>query len=147
MTVEHEALLQFFKALADANRLRIVGLLASRPHTVEELAEILGLRASTASHHVARLVEAGLVTGQPDGHHHVYQLHVRGLEDLARRLLATGDLPKIAADTDVDAWDRKVLATFVGDDGRLKLIPAQRKKFEAVLRQVVRAFEVGRTYT
>lgn len=147
MTIEHEALLQFFKALADANRLRMVGLLARRPHTVEELAEILGLRASTASHHVARLAEAGLVTGEPDGHHHVYQLNARGLEDLARRLLATGDLPKVADDIDVDAWDRKVLATFLGDDGRLKAIPAQRKKFEAILRQVVRAFAMERTYS
>jgi len=147
MTVAHETLLQFFKALADANRLRIVGLLARRPHTVEELAELLGLRASTASHHVARLAEAGLVTGRTDGHHHVYELDTDALEGLARRLLATEELPKVAADIDADAWDRKVLATFLGDDGRLKAIPAQRKKFEAILRLVVRAFEAGRTYT
>ena len=147
MTDAHETLLQFFKALADANRLRIVGLLARRPHTVEELAELLGLRASTASHHVSRLAEAGLVTGRPDGHHHVYELDTDALEGLARRLLATEDLPKVAADIDADAWDRKVLATFLGEDGRLKAIPAQRKKFEAVLRRVVSAFETGRTYS
>ena len=29
-------MLQFFKALADANRLRVVGLLAHRPYSVEE---------------------------------------------------------------------------------------------------------------
>lgn len=147
MTPEHQALLQFFKALADANRLRIVGLLARQPHSVEELAEFLDLRASTVSHHVARLAEAGLVTGRAVGHHHVYELDAGALEGLARRLLAADELPKVVADIDTDAWDRKVLATFLDERGRLKAIPVQRRKFEAILRQVVRAFEPGRTYT
>ncbi|MFN8401960.1 MAG: hypothetical protein U0V48_00135 [Anaerolineales bacterium] len=33
-----EELVTFFKALADANRLKIVGLLAEKPYSVEELA-------------------------------------------------------------------------------------------------------------
>lgn len=143
----HEVLLQFFKALADANRLRIVGLLARRPHTVEELAELLGLRASTTSHHVARLAEANLVTARVDGHHHVYALDVDALEGLARQLLATEALPDVAEDVDVDAWDRKVLETFLGPDGRIAKMPVQRKKFEAILRRLAVAFEPDRTYT
>jgi hypothetical protein len=38
------ALLTFSKALADANRLRVIGLLAHRPHSVEELATVRGPR-------------------------------------------------------------------------------------------------------
>ncbi|MEZ4237294.1 MAG: metalloregulator ArsR/SmtB family transcription factor [Myxococcota bacterium] len=147
MSDTHQALLQFFKALADANRLRIVGLLARREHTVEELAEVLGLRASTVSHHVAKLVKAGLVSGTPDGHHHAYALQVDALEELARRLLSTEQVADVAADVDLDAWDRKVLDAFLGPDGRLQAFPVQRKKFEAILRLVVRAFEADRTYT
>ena len=56
-----DALLQFFKALADANRLRVVGLLAHRPHSVEELATVLELRPSTVSHHLSKLATARLV--------------------------------------------------------------------------------------
>jgi len=44
-------LLAFFKALADENRLKIVGLLAQREFSVEELAETLSLGVSTTSHH------------------------------------------------------------------------------------------------
>ena len=55
-----EELLEFFKALADANRLKIVGLLAQDEYTVEEMAEILKLRPSTVSHHLTRLSKAGL---------------------------------------------------------------------------------------
>ena len=36
-----EELVTFFKALADANRLKIVGLLAEKPYSVEELATLL----------------------------------------------------------------------------------------------------------
>jgi len=54
-----EQLVVFYKALSDANRLRIVGLLAIRGHSVEELAALLDLKAPTISHHLAVLAEAG----------------------------------------------------------------------------------------
>ncbi len=48
-------LVDFYKALADANRLKIVGLLANRAYSVEELAALLKLKPSTVSHHLAKL--------------------------------------------------------------------------------------------
>ena len=54
------AVLRFFKALADASRLRLVGLLAGAEHSVDELATLLDLRAPTVSHPLARLRAAGL---------------------------------------------------------------------------------------
>src|SRR5688572_23303100 len=109
-----EALVSFFKALADGNRLRIVGLLAQQERGVGELAAALDLRASTVSHHLARLAEAGLVSSRTEGHFHLYSLDVDTLEANARRLLARDELPALAgAATDVDAWDRKVLAVFL----------------------------------
>jgi DNA-binding transcriptional ArsR family regulator len=50
-----EELVSFFKALADANRLKIVGLLSQQPYSVEQLAAMLHLRPSTISHHLAKL--------------------------------------------------------------------------------------------
>ena len=46
-----EGLLNFFKALSDANRLKIVGLLAQEDLSVEQIAEMLGIGSSTVSHH------------------------------------------------------------------------------------------------
>ncbi len=54
-----EELVNFFKAFADTNRLKIVGLLADKPYSVEELASLLNLKPSTVSHHLARLTKAG----------------------------------------------------------------------------------------
>lgn len=145
---ETEPLLSFFKALADASRLRIVGLLARKPHSVEELAAVLELRPSTVSHHLAKLVAVGLVSGRPDGHYHVYTLDTDALEAKARQLLAPEGLPERAApDVDVDAYDRKVLASFLDVDGRITALPMQRKKFEVVLRYVLQAFEPGGAWT
>ena len=67
-----EELLSFYKALADANRLKIVGLLAGQSYSVEELAALLGLRPSTVSHHLAKLAEAGLVSARTESYYSVY---------------------------------------------------------------------------
>jgi predicted transcriptional regulator len=146
-TVRTEELLVFFKALADATRLKIVGLLAQEPRTVEQMAALLNLQPSTVSHHLARLGDAGLVSAQAQGYYNVYRLEAGALEEMARRLLAHETLPAIVADVDADAYDRKVLRDFSAPDGRLRQLPLQRKKFEAVLRHVVKPFEYGVRYS
>ena len=91
-------LLAFFKALADANRLRIVGLLAQREYTVEQMAEMLDLRPSTVSHHLAKLSGAGLVSARSESYYNMYRLETGALEEMSQRLLASETLPAIAAD-------------------------------------------------
>lgn len=138
---KHPALLAFFKALADASRLRIIGLLAHRHHTVEELAEVLDLRPSTVSHHLAKLDAAGLVSATAKGHYHEYALDTGALEARARALLSAEELRELAPAADaVDPYERRVLATFLDDEGRLKAHPMKRKKFEVILRHALRTW-------
>jgi predicted transcriptional regulator len=141
-----EELVAFFKALADSNRLKIVGLLAQRPYTVEQLAAILGLRPSTISHHLARLAEVGLVSARADSYYNVYQLEEAALQK-TRLLFSQDDLASVTADLDLDAFDRQVIQNFSRPDGVLKTIPSQRKKLEAVLRYVAQAFEPDVRYS
>jgi DNA-binding HxlR family transcriptional regulator len=141
-----DQLLVFVKALAEANRLKIVGLLARQPYSVEQLAAILHLRPSTVSHHLGRLAEAGLVSAKAEGYYNMYRLEQTVLESMAQRLLSRDGLPAMAADVDVDAYDRKVINDYSLPDGRLKAIPAQRKKLEAVLRHLAQSFEPGKRY-
>lgn len=139
-------LLDFFKALADGSRLKIVGLLAREELSVEELAVLLGLRPSTVSHHLSYLSHVGLVSARAEGYYSIYRLDVGALQAMARRLLAEETLTAQAAGIDLDAYDRKVLEAFLLPDGRLRAIPAQQKKFQAVLRYVLQAFEPGSRY-
>jgi predicted transcriptional regulator len=142
-----DTLLGFFKALSDANRLKIVALLAQEPLSVEQLAEMLDLNSSTVSHHLAKLSKAGLVTAKAESYYNVYQLELKTLSTMAQTLLAEETLPAVAAEVDTNAYDQKVLNTYLTPEGRIKAIPAQLKKQEAILRHVVEAFETGREYT
>jgi predicted transcriptional regulator len=141
-----EELLLFFKSLADGNRLRIIGLLSVRPHTVEELAANLGLGISTVSHHLSRLSRAGLVEAKAEGYYSVYRLNAGHLTAMAKRLLKTEALPALAADVDLDSYDRKVLSAFLTREGRFKAFPMQEKKFLVLVRYALQAFRPGVRY-
>lgn len=140
-------LLEFFKTLADATRLKIIGLLATKPYTGEKLAHTLGLGVSTISHHVGKLCKAGLVHAHPDGYYNVYSLDLSAIARMAQRLTKTEDLPKLAESVEEDAFDRKVMKTFVDSFGRFKAFPAQEKKYLVLLRHAVKSFEFDRKYS
>lgn len=139
-------LVQFFKALADESRLKIVGLLASESYSGQRLAELLDLKPATVSHHLARLAEAGLVTARMEGHSKLYSLRLDKVHAMANSLLARDALPVAAAELEGPGYDRKVLNDFLLPDGSLKKIPVQQKKLLAVLRHLLLEFEAGRVY-
>lgn len=139
-------LLAFFKALADENRLKLVGLLAQAPTSVEKLAGALGLSVSTTSHHLSALSKAGLVTARADGHYYIYSLQTETLKTLSRTLLQDENLPKLSEGLGDDAFERKVLSNFLDEEGRITAFPAQEKKFIVLLRHVLKAFEPGKRY-
>lgn len=140
-------LLEFFKALSDPNRLRIVGLLAQAESTVEQMADILGLRPSTVSHHLTKLSRAGLVSSRAESYYNIYKLETGALESMSQRLLARDTMPAFIADVDIDAYDRRILSTFCDGEGRIVFFPSQMKKFEVLLRHVLNAFEPGVRYS
>lgn len=142
-----EELVTFFKALADKNRLKIVGLLAERSYSVEELSELLQLKPPTVSHHLAKLVEAGLVKSHSESYYNVYQLDQSVLEAKTRSMFSQQELASVASEVDADAYDKKVIKDYSRRDGSLKTLPSQRKKLEAILRYAVRAFDVGKRYS
>jgi len=139
-------LLEFFKVLADEKRLQIVGLLARQDYSVEELAAILDLSSATVSHHLRRLVKAGLVRAMADQHYHVYSLHLQTLRDMSQQILSQDALQETTENLDLDAYDRKVLRDYLEGD-RLKTIPRQWKKRAVILRYLLEQFEPERRYT
>ncbi len=138
--LSNDELLFFFKAMADANRLKILGLLAQEKLTVEQLSEMLKLRPSTVSHHLSKLSEVGLVSATASSYYNIYQLENAALEEMAKRLLSKDTLPTMASDINMDAYDQKVISDYSTPDGQLKTIPAQRKKLDVISRHVGQAF-------
>jgi DNA-binding transcriptional ArsR family regulator len=139
-----QTLLAFFKAMANESRLRIVGLLAQGERSVQELAEILALKEPTVSHHLAVLKDLGLVGVRAEGVTRWHSLKAGALADMNRSLLDPGDVAALADKE--ETWEAKVLQAFVEPDGKLKIVPASRRKRWVVLTWLVADFEEGRAY-
>jgi ArsR family transcriptional regulator, arsenate/arsenite/antimonite-responsive transcriptional repressor len=87
---EAAATASLFKALADPNRVRIVNLLATspKPLCVCEFTGPLELAQPTVSHHLKKLLTAGLLDRQQRGTWAYYSLNPAALS----RLAAVADL-------------------------------------------------------
>jgi len=145
-------LLEALRALADASRLRLVGLLSARPMAVEELAAASGLSSGTVVHHLKRLEAAGLVASRSCHPYVEYELRVGRLQAVSKELAGldkvdeAGDqLPGTDGES-MPAYDAKVLRAFMRG-GKLVSIPAQEKKRVVVLRYLAgRCFADDRPY-
>jgi ArsR family transcriptional regulator len=84
-TDDAEATAALFKALADPARVRIVSMLARnpKPACVCELTPPLGLSQPTVSHHLKKLVQAGLLEREQRGVWAFYSLDRVALERAA----------------------------------------------------------------
>lgn len=146
-------LLTALKALSDASRLRIVGLLAEgRRLSVEQLAAALSLTPGTVVHHLKRLREAGLVDSKPRPPYVDYSLRLGRLSQIGGELhrLVREQAGDSSAPMGRPAWasaeDWRTLRSFF-DGERLLSIPAQHAKRLTVLRYLAETvFERKRKY-
>ena len=82
---EAEATADLFKALGDPARVRIVNCLATagEPVCICELIEPLGLAQPTVSHHMKKLLDAGLVEREQRGKWAFFSLKPEAVATLA----------------------------------------------------------------
>lgn len=93
-------------ALGDEARWRLIELLAERPRSVGELAELTGLRQPQTTKHLRTLAQAGLVAVFPLGQRRVYAIETQSLQAFAQRLV---DLVDTAG---AQAGEREVIARY-----------------------------------
>jgi hypothetical protein len=148
-----QTLIEFFKTLANAERLQIVGLLAVEAANAPQIAARLGLPPHAVLRHLERLEEMNLIQAQGDDPlaarqaNQSYQLNTQELNELSRRVLAGQRRKPKPEDFEGEAYERKVLSDFMTADGKLKALPVQEKKLLVVLRHLVQAFEPGERYS
>jgi DNA-binding transcriptional ArsR family regulator len=140
-----QALLDFFKALGNESRLKLLGILAQRECSVEELAALLHLKEPTVSHHLAKLKSVDLVSHTPQGNTHLYRLNLDRLQTLTKEIFNPEQLQLLTADVKAADWETKVLKSFLDGD-RIIEIPASRKKRLVLLKWLVQKFEIDRDY-
>lgn len=69
-----QACATYLKALAEPDRLRIVGLLRDGPLNAGDVGRRLDLEQTNASHHLGVLRSAGLLVARREGRHVIYGL-------------------------------------------------------------------------
>jgi hypothetical protein len=139
---EEPEMLSFVKAMASAERLRIVGVLVRGKATQKEISEKLGMPVREVFNHLAFLVHVGVVS-ETDG---LYDLNEKAVESFARGQFE-GKRPSYEADQEESESARKVLKNFLNADGSLKQIPPQGNKLLIVLNFIVDAFAFDTNYT
>lgn len=157
-----DQLVTFYKAMGDTTRIRILAILANGPLHGQALAGKLGVTPPTITHHMAKLREAALVYERRDKNTIYFYLHEANVKRLSQAIVDV--LEHAKKGTEESLWEEEgkeakegggkpvveslqVLRTFYTADGRLKQIPAQRKKKLIVFEHMVRGLEKGRKYT
>ena len=140
-----EIMLQFCKAMADESRLKIVGLLSTTEHSVQQLASILELKEPTVSHHLAVLKQLDLVRLRADGNFRWYRLNEEVLGKISRAVFSRDSIASLAVSAEARNSERKILDNFVDGD-RLIEIPVSYKKRLVILKWLIGFFEPGISY-
>lgn len=130
-----------FKALGDESRLAIVRMLIESESYVELIASRLELTSATVSHHLKKLEAAGLVECHRTQFYMIYSVKREVLGESLIDLIGT-----LPAQDDDTKYRQSVIDAFF-EYGRLKALPAQRKKREVVLRYILEPLEKGKSYT
>lgn len=139
-------MLDFVKAASSPDRLRIIGALTRGPANAAQIAECLGISFRRAVNHLALLAHLDIL--QPhvaEKQDDLYEPDMTIVENLARVQFEDPRAKYVPA-LELDAKSRKVIADYSRRNGSLKTIPAQRKKLEAILRYLVKAFTPGKRY-
>ncbi len=138
--INQEELLKFMKSLADAQRLKIAGILGVQALSPTQIAERLGMRVGDVEQHMEQLAASGLAHKEGDA----YQLDSQAVEKLTRQVLAQSHPP--APVYEGDEFEVKTLRSYINRDGSLKTIPNQHKKLVVILAHLAKNFEPGKQY-
>lgn len=137
-------MLDFVKAPAHADRLKIVGMLAQKPACLAEISGGLSLPTREVFNHLGFLEQVGVVIKNGEA----FELDMHGLETQTRQRFE-GKRPVYGPEPQLHKNRQKTLGTFLNPDGTIRQIPNSRTqagKFRMILEYVLGAFEPAAFY-
>ena len=134
-------MLDFLKAMSDADRLRIIGLLTQRPASRADIVTKLNLPLRDIVDHLAFLEFVGVLSRKDD----IYQLNESKLSTLARDNFAK-ERPSYVPAPELDNNSKKVLKAYLNTDGSIRQIPNQPAKLKVILNYLIQAFPPDTNY-
>jgi hypothetical protein len=134
--------LDFVKAMASAERLRVIGALVRGRATQTEIAEQLHLPVRDVFNQLAFLTHVGVIS-ETDG---LYDLDEKAIEKLVRGQFE-GKYPEYDPKDEKQEDVRKVLKAYLNADGTLKQIPSVESKLLIILNFILDAFGFNTNYS
>ena len=139
-------LVAFYKTMGDPTRIRIVFLLAKGPLHGQAIAGKLGLTPPTITHHLNKLREINLVYQRRDKNTVYFYLNESVLKQQSGVLAKLADKEEVKKMEEQNLESQKVIENFFTRDGKLKNIPAQRKKRLMVFEHLIKGLKMGKKY-
>ncbi len=136
-------MLDFVKAMSDADCLRIIGVLTQRAASLADIASELGIHPKDAFDHMASMEHVGVVRKEAE----LYLLNPVGLENLAKSQFAGKRRETYTPAPHLDEKTRRTLIAYLTADGAIKQVPSQPAKLKVILEYLVEAFTPGVNYT
>lgn len=141
-----EQALKLFKGLADRSRLQILKSLLEEDMYVERLAQRLELTPATVSFHLKKLMDAGAVSSRREQYYTMYSINKEVFQCRILDILGEKSSDAQRQQEREARYRQRVLDSFF-EYGRLKAIPAQRKKERICLEEIAKELELGRPYS
>jgi hypothetical protein len=138
-------LVEFHKTMGDPTRLRILSLLSNGPLHGQAIAGKLGLTAPTITHHLKKLRDINVVFERRDKNTIYFNLNhsvVKHHSEALKQLMEGKEISMV----DQSEEKQKIVANFFTKDGKLKTVPAQRKKKLMVFEHLIKGIEKGKKY-
>lgn len=131
--------------MADRSRLQILKSLLEEDMYVERLAQRLELTPATVSFHLKKLMDAGAVSSRREQYYTMYSINKEVFQCRILDILGEKSSDAQRQQEREARYRQRVLDSFF-EYGRLKSIPAQRKKERICLEEIAKELELDRPY-
>ncbi|MFE8703588.1 metalloregulator ArsR/SmtB family transcription factor [Cytobacillus sp. FJAT-54145] len=140
-------LVSFHKTLGDPTRIRIIALLAKGPLHGQAIAGKLGLTPPTITHHLNKLRDINVVYDRRDKNTLYFHLNTSVIRQQASVLMELIEKKEGEKDNmEKSIVERQKVIDNFFKEGKLKNIPAQRKKKLIVFEYIIRGLKMGKKY-
>ncbi|MGD6857534.1 DUF2087 domain-containing protein [Bacillus infantis] len=143
-----DRLVAFHKTMGDPARIRIIALLSNGPLHGQAIAGKLGLTPPTITHHLNKLKAINSIYQRRDKNTIYYYVNESVIKQQAEVLInlfdkKEGEMEKML---EMHNEKQKVIENFITKEGKLKNIPAQRKKKLFIFEHMASGLKMGKKY-
>ncbi|MCA1034440.1 MULTISPECIES: DUF2087 domain-containing protein [Bacillaceae] len=143
-----DRLVAFHKTMGDPARIRIIALLSNGPLHGQAIAGKLGLTPPTITHHLNKLKAINSIYQRRDKNTIYYYVNESVIKQQAEVLINLFDKKEGEMEEMLEMHNekQKVIENFITKEGKLKNIPAQRKKKLFIFEHIASGLKMGKKY-